>query len=58
MLNITEFQADIIKLFAIFYLSLIANYIGTGLFPRELMKTITTHKPIQLFSAFLLFFSR
>lgn len=56
MLNITEFQADIIKLFAIFYLSLIANYIGTGLFPRELMKTITTHKPIQLFSAFLLFF--
>lgn len=56
MLNITEFQADIIKLFAIFYLSLIANYIGTGLFPSKLMNTITTHKPIQLFSAFLLFF--
>jgi hypothetical protein len=56
MLNITEFQADIIKLFAIFYLSLIANYIGTGLFPSKLMHTITTHKPIQLFTAFLLFF--
>ena len=56
MLNITEPQADIIKLFSIFYLSLIANYIGTGLFPRKLMNTITTHKPIQLFSAFLLLF--
>ena len=56
MLNITETQADIIKLLSIFYLSLIANYIGTGLFPRKLMNTITTHKPIQLFSAFLLLF--
>jgi hypothetical protein len=56
MLNITETQADIIKLCSIFYLSLIANYIGTGLFPRKLMNTITTHKPIQLFSAFLLLF--
>ena len=56
MLQLTEFQADIIKLFAIFYLSLIANYIGSGLFPHKLMNVITTHKPIQLFSAFLLFF--
>ena len=56
MLQLTEFQSDIIKLFAIFYLSLIANYIGSGLFPHKLMKVITTHKPIQLFSAFLLFF--
>lgn len=56
MLELTENQADMIKSFAIFYLILIVNYIGNSLFTCLQIRTITSHKSIQLFSAFLLFF--
>jgi len=56
MSELTENQADIIKSFAIFYLLLIANYIGGSLFTCLQINTIKKHKSIQLFSAFLLFF--
>jgi hypothetical protein len=56
MTNLTETQADVIKSFAIFYLLLLANYIGSSLFTCLQINTIKTHKSIQLFSAFLLFF--
>ena len=56
MAELTENQADIIKSFAIFYLLLVANYIGNSLFTCLQINTIKTHKSIQLFSAFLLFF--
>lgn len=56
MLELSENQADIIKSFAIFYLLLITNYIGNSLFTCLQISTITSHKSIQLFSAFLLFF--
>ena len=56
MAKLTETQADVIKSFAIFYLLLVANYIGSSLFTCLQINTIKTHKSIQLFSAFLLFF--
>lgn len=56
MKKLTETQADVIKSFAIFYLLLVANYIGSSLFTCLQINTIKTHKSIQLFSAFLLFF--
>jgi hypothetical protein len=56
MLDLSENQADIIKSFAIFYLLLIGNYIGSSLFTCFQINNIKKYKSIQLFSAFLLFF--
>jgi hypothetical protein len=56
MLELTENQADIIKSFAIFYLLLIGNYIGSSLFTCLQINNIKKHRSLQLFSAFLLFF--
>jgi hypothetical protein len=56
MAKLTQTQTDIIKSFAIFYLLLVSNYIGSSLFTCFQINTIKTHKPIQLFFAFLLFF--
>ena len=56
MLELNENQADIIKSFAVFYLLLIGNYIGSSLFTCLQINTIKKYKSIQLFSAFLLFF--
>jgi hypothetical protein len=49
-------QADFIKSMAIFYLLLIANYVGNSLFTCFQIKFISSHKMIQLMFAFFLFY--
>ena len=48
-------QADLIKSFAIFYLLLVGNYIGTSLFTCFQINYIKEHKWLQLVISFLLF---
>jgi hypothetical protein len=54
--EISQNQADLIKSFAIFYLLLVGNYIGNSLFTCFQIKYIQSHKWLQLFIAFLLFY--
>ena len=54
--EISQNQADLIKSFAIFYLLLVGNYIGNSLFTCFQIKYINSHKWLQLFIAFLLFY--
>jgi hypothetical protein len=54
--EISVFQADLIKSFAIFYLLLVGNYVGTSLFACYEINYIKTHKWLQLFLSFLLFY--
>ena len=49
-------QADLIKSFAIFYLLLVGNYIGTSIFTCFQINFIKNNKTLQLIIAFLLFF--
>jgi hypothetical protein len=49
-------QADLIKSFAIFYLLLVGNYIGTSLFTCFQINYIKQHKWLQLVISFLLFY--
>ena len=49
-------QADLIKSFAIFYLLLVGNYIGTSIFTCFQINFIKKNKMLQLFIAFLLFY--
>lgn len=54
--EISVFQADLIKSFAIFYLLLVGNYVGTSLFACYEINYIKTHKWLQLTLSFLLFY--
>lgn len=59
MLTLTEisvFQADLIKSFAIFYLLLVVNYVTGSLFACYEINYIKTHKWFQLMLSFLLFY--
>lgn len=49
-------QADLIKSFAIFYLLLVGNYIGSSIFTCFQINFIKHNKSLQLFITFLLFF--
>jgi hypothetical protein len=54
--EISQNQADIIKSFAIFYLLLVGNYIGTSIFTCNQINNLKQHKWLQLLIAFLLFY--
>jgi hypothetical protein len=54
--EISQNQADIIKSFAIFYLLLVGNYIGSSIFTCHQINYIKQHKWIQLLISFLLFY--
>lgn len=54
--EISQNQADLIKSFAIFYLLLVGNYIGTSIFTCFQIKYIKEHKWLQLTISFLLFY--
>ena len=49
-------QSDLIKSFAIFYLLIVGNYIGTSLFTCFQINYIKEHKWLQLVIAFFLFY--
>jgi hypothetical protein len=49
-------QSDLIKSFAIFYLLLVGNYIGTSLFTCFQINYLKEHKMLQLVIAFFLFY--
>lgn len=54
--EITETQADLIKSFAIFYLLLVGNYIGSSIFTCFQIDYIQKNKWLQLCISFLLFY--
>jgi len=54
--EINQTQADLIKSFAIFYLLLLGNYIGSSIFTCYQETLIKTHKALQLTFAFFLFY--
>jgi hypothetical protein len=54
--ELSVFQADLIKSFAIFYLLLVGNYVGTSLFACYEINYIKTHKWFQFTLSFLLFY--
>ena len=54
--QISQTQSDLIKSFAVFYLLLVGNYIGDSLFTCFQINYIKTHRWIQLFIAFFLFY--
>ena len=56
MLELTENQVDIIKSFAIFFLLLIGNYIGSTIFTCSQINYLKKYKFIHLCCAFLLFY--
>lgn len=54
--EISQNQADLIKSFAIFYLLLVGNYVGTSMFTCSQITYIKEHKWLQLVISFLLFY--
>lgn len=54
--EISVFQADLIKTFAIFYLLVVGNYVGKSLFTCIQINYLTEHKWLQLLIAFFLFY--
>ena len=54
--EITTGQADLIKSFAIFYLLLVGNYIGSSIFTCFQINYIQKNKWLQLVISFLLFY--
>ena len=54
--EISQTQADLIKSFAIFYLLLVGNYIGSSIFTCVQIKYIQHNKWLQLLISFLLFY--
>ena len=54
--EISQNQADIIKSFAIFYLLMVNNFIGTSIFTCNQINNLKQHKWLQLLMAFLLFY--
>lgn len=54
--EISENQADLIKSFAIFYLLLVGNYVGTSIFTCLQINYIQNNKWLQILISFLLFY--
>jgi hypothetical protein len=54
--EISQNQADMIKSFAVFYLLLVANYVGTSMFTCFQINYIKQHKLLKLVISFLLFY--
>lgn len=54
--EISQNQADLIKSFAIFYLLLVGNYVGSSIFTCFQIDYIQKNKWLQLLIAFLLFY--
>jgi hypothetical protein len=54
--EISQNQADLIKSFAIFYLLLVGNYVGTSIFTCFQITYIKKNKWLQLLISFLLFY--
>jgi hypothetical protein len=54
--EISVSQSDLIKSFAIFYLLLVGNYIGSSLFTCFQINYLKEHKMLQLVIAFFLFY--
>jgi hypothetical protein len=54
--EISQNQADLIKSFAIFYLLLVGNYVGTSIFTCFQLQYIHKNKWLQLVISFLLFY--
>jgi len=54
--EISQNQADLIKSFAVFYLLLVGNYVGSSIFTCVQVNYIQDNKWIQLLMAFLLFY--
>jgi phosphoglycerol transferase MdoB-like AlkP superfamily enzyme len=54
--EISQNQADMIKSFAIFYLLLVVNYVGSSIFTCFQINYIKQHKWLQLLISFLLFY--
>lgn len=54
--EISQNQADLIKSFAIFYLLLVGNYVGTSIFTCFQITYIQKNKWLQLLISFLLFY--
>jgi len=54
--EISTGQADLIKSFAIFYLLLVGNYIGSSIFTCFQINYIKNNKTLQLFISFFLFY--
>ena len=54
--EISQNQADIIKSFAIFYLLMVNNFIGTSIFTCNQINYLKQHKWLQLLMAFFLFY--
>lgn len=53
--EISQTQADLIKSFAIFYLLLVGNYIGSSIFTCVQIKYIQHNKWLQLLISFYYF---
>jgi hypothetical protein len=54
--EISQNQADLIKSFAIFYLLLVGNYVGTSIFTCFQIQYLRKNKWLQLLISFLLFY--
>jgi hypothetical protein len=54
--EISQNQADMIKSFAVFYLLLVTNYVGTSMFTCFQINYIKQHKLLKLVISFLLFY--
>jgi len=54
--EISQNQADLIKSFAVFYLLLVGNYIGSSIFTCFQINYIRQHKLVKLVLSFLLFY--
>jgi hypothetical protein len=54
--EISQNEANMIKSFAIFYLLLVGNYVGTSIFTCFQINYIKQHKWLQLLISFLLFY--
>ena len=54
--EISQNQADLIKSFAIFYLLLVGNYVGTSIFTCFQITYIQKNKWLQILISFLLFY--
>ena len=54
--EISQNQADLIKSFAIFYLLLVGNYVGTSIFTCFQIQYMRKNKWVQLLISFLLFY--
>ena len=56
--EISQNQADKIKSFAIFFLLMVNNFIGTSIFTCNQINNLKQHKWLQLLMAFFLFYNK